>query len=93
MSAPHYGQHTLMRPMLINVPDAPAGAELSACPYCDRSCWVMPQEQNLPPVMAAVSHTSACSACAFSRNNRQAELDMGRWLRENAEVCDLAADG
>jgi hypothetical protein len=54
---------TFCRPLKANIPEAPAGAVLTNCPFCNAECWKMPKEPDpLPEHMSA-----GCTACALKR--------------------------
>lgn len=96
MIAPHYGSATVVRPQVVNVPELPGGL-LSKCPYCWAQCWITRIEQTTPGARlfggVVLTHTSACTRCAFNRGADQARMDLERWERENAEAAEWAASG
>ena len=94
MTVPHYGINTIARPQLVNVPDPPPGAVVTKCPYCWAQCWLTSIERRIAAILKALpagyTFTSACTRCAFERHTGQARMDMERWQRENAEVCEAS---
>jgi hypothetical protein len=75
---PHYGKYTVCRPLLVNIPERPAGAVLETCPYCGAACWKLAIEpEPLPP-----DFTAACTHCALKRASLQREMDLARSRRE-----------
>jgi hypothetical protein len=75
-----FGQYTICRPLLDNVPEQPEGAELTDCPYCGCKCWKMAKESGPMPIHG--TFTAACTRCAFNRGIRQREMDAIRADRE-----------
>jgi hypothetical protein len=74
-----YGDTTLARPRVSNVPEPPdAGSVQVPCDWCGDACWKRGLEPDpLPPGTAA-----ACSGCALMRGTHQREMDMARRHRE-----------
>lgn len=54
-------RQVVCRPLKANIPEAPAGAQLTACPVCGCDCWRMPLE----PVPLPADCTAACTSCAL----------------------------
>lgn len=83
MNSQHYGQQTICRPLVSNVPTPREGWTLAACPYCGLPCWKQDIEER---AMAACNllggATVACTACAMKRSMFQEQMDAERFQRE-----------
>jgi hypothetical protein len=78
MTVPNYGDLTVCRPLVANVPHPDVGWERSVCPYCGEACWITPMEPRPLPVGV----TAACTLCTIQRGADQREMDRLRFERE-----------